>query len=158
MKLRDNDAQLSSALLICMALASPLAMARHAGDRRDTDPQCGGEPCAAVFRGFFAFFDRDLHGLDGNGRACADCHMLTEHFQLSPAAAESRFRQLQWRRRCNPKADDPLFRPIDADDFRINGDHATRLQQPAAERPDPRRVRAAGEYPADRSGHQRAVG
>ena len=31
---------------------------------------------------------------------------------------------LQWRRRWNPDADDPLFRPIDADDFRTNGDNA----------------------------------
>ena len=36
-----------------------------------------------------------------------------------------RFRLLQLRRRFNPNADDPLFRPIDADDFRINGDSAS---------------------------------
>lgn len=29
------------------------------------------------------------------------------------------------RRRWNPKADDPLFRPIDADDFRTNGEQAS---------------------------------
>jgi cytochrome c peroxidase len=100
-------------LLIYMALASPLAWAGT--------PGCGGESCAAVFRGLFAFFDRELHALEGNGRSCADCHMLTEHFQLSPAAAEQRFQRLQRRRESNPRADDPLFRPIDADDFRING-------------------------------------
>ena len=82
---------------------------------------CGGEACDAVFRGFFTFFDRSLHGLDGNGRSCADCHMPSDQFQLSPASAEARFQQLQMRRRWNPKADDPLFRPIDADDFRLNG-------------------------------------
>ena len=84
-------------------------------------PDCGGEPCDGVIRGLFAFFERRPHGLAGNGRACADCHMATDHFQLSPASVEARFRFLQWRRRWDPNADDPLFRPIDADDFRING-------------------------------------
>jgi cytochrome c peroxidase len=100
-------------LLIYMSLASPMAWADA--------PGCGGESCAAALRGLFAFFDRQLHGLDGNGRSCADCHMLTEHFQMSPAAAEKRFQHLQRRRESNPRADDPLFRPIDADDFRVNG-------------------------------------
>ena len=86
---------------------------------------CGGEPCDAVQRGFLAFFDRTPDGLDGNGRACADCHMPTDHFQLSPASVEARFRLLQLRRRWNPDADDPLFRPVDADDFRTNGDAAS---------------------------------
>ena len=86
---------------------------------------CGGEPCEAVARGFRAFFDRQLDGLNANGRACADCHMPTDSFQLSPASVEARFQFLQWQRRWNPDADDPLFRPIDADDFRINGDNAS---------------------------------
>jgi mono/diheme cytochrome c family protein len=85
---------------------------------------CGGEPCDAVRRGFRAFFDRRLNGLDANGRSCADCHMATDQFQLSPASAEARFQFLQWQRRWNPWADDPLFRPIDADDFRTNGENA----------------------------------
>ena len=85
---------------------------------------CGGEPCDAVLRGLLTFFDRRPLGLEGNGRACADCHMATDHFQLSPASAEARYRLLQLRRRLNPRADDPLFRPIDADDFRTNGDSA----------------------------------
>jgi len=51
--------------------------------------------------------------------------MATDQFQLSPANAEARFQLLQWRRRWNPRADDPLFRPIDADDFRTNGDSAS---------------------------------
>ena len=85
---------------------------------------CAGEPCDAVVRGLFAFFDRRPHGLEGNGRACADCHMATDRFQLSPASVEARFRLLQLRRRWNPQADDPLFRPIDADDFRTRGEDA----------------------------------
>lgn len=85
---------------------------------------CDGEPCDAVLRGLFAFFKRDLRPLGGNGRACADCHMLANSFQLSPAAAEARFQRLQWQRRWNPNADDPLFRSIDADDFRSHGANA----------------------------------
>jgi cytochrome c peroxidase len=79
----------------------------------------------AVERGLRAFFDRTPHGLSGNGRACADCHMAADHFQLSPANVEARFQLLQWQRRHHPQADDPLFRPIDADDFRSNGDNAS---------------------------------
>jgi cytochrome c peroxidase len=50
--------------------------------------------------------------------------MLADHFQLSPASVEQRYLFLQLRRRWNPSADDPLFRPIDADDFRVNGSNA----------------------------------
>jgi hypothetical protein len=124
-------------LLIYVSLASPLATADTPATSEAADQRCGGEPCAAVIRGLFAFFDRDLHGLDGNGRSCNDCHMVTEQFRLTPAAAESRYQLLQKRRRYNPHADDPLFRPLDADDFRINGEHAERLRQSAAEWPDP---------------------
>ncbi|HKE15177.1 MAG TPA: hypothetical protein VKB80_09950, partial [Kofleriaceae bacterium] len=51
-----------------------------------------------------------------NGRACSDCHMDSEHFQLTPAAARARFDEMM-----SSGEDDPLFRPIDADDFRENG-------------------------------------
>ena len=104
---------------------SPTALDPHAGGEVEHDADCGGEPCDAVVRGFRAFFDRELKGLGANGRSCADCHMATDQFQLSPASAEARFRLLQLRRRWNPKADDPLFRPIDADDFRTYGEHAS---------------------------------
>jgi cytochrome c peroxidase len=87
--------------------------------------ECGGQPCDAIARGFMAFFDRRLHGLDGNGRSCGDCHLATDSFQLSPAGAEARFQLLQQRRQRDPDADDPLFRPIDADDFRTNGESAS---------------------------------
>jgi hypothetical protein len=112
-------------LLMYIALAGPLAWADTPATHEETDRRCGGEPCAAVIRGLFAFFDRDLRGLDGNGRSCNDCHMVTEQFRLTPAAAESRFQLLQKRRSHNPYADDPLFRPIDADDFRVNGEQAS---------------------------------
>ncbi|MCM3870688.1 MAG: hypothetical protein ND895_08350, partial [Pyrinomonadaceae bacterium] len=86
---------------------------------------CIVRPCApAVARGRAAFNDRHLKGLGGNGRSCADCHMESEGFQLSPASARARFDALQAEREHNKNADDPLFRPVDADDFRINGDDA----------------------------------
>ena len=42
--------------------------------------------------------------------------MDSENFQLTPAAAMTRFTAMT-----NTGKDDPLFRPIDANDFRING-------------------------------------
>jgi cytochrome c peroxidase len=86
--------------------------------------ECGSQPCDAVARGFRAFHDRQLVGLGANGRSCADCHMPADSFQLSPANVEARFQQLQARRAEDPDADDPLFRPVDADDFRVNGSAA----------------------------------
>ena len=88
-------------------------------------PLCDGEPCDAVARGLAAFLDRRPATLGGNGRSCADCHMPTSSFQLSPADVESRYGLLQLRRLFNSKADDPLFRPVDADDFHVNGDQAS---------------------------------
>jgi cytochrome c peroxidase len=86
---------------------------------------CGGERCDAVTRGLFDFIDRHPHRLATNGRSCADCHMPADSLQLSPAGAEARYQLLQHRRQRFPWADDPLFRPIDADDFRVNGEAAT---------------------------------
>jgi cytochrome c peroxidase len=70
----------------------------------------------AFCRGKANFHDRTLAGLGGNGRACSDCHMDTENFQLTPAAAQARFAKMTMT-----GVDDPLFRAIDADDFRVNG-------------------------------------
>jgi cytochrome c peroxidase len=118
---------LSTLLLRAGTVEVPLlAQGRHAGVEAEHDGhECGGEPCDAIARGFRAFFDGRLDGLGGNGRSCADCHMATDHFQLSPAGAEARFQRLQMRRARHPDADDPLFRPLDADDFRTNGENAT---------------------------------
>jgi cytochrome c peroxidase len=90
-----------------------------------TKLNCDEPPCDAVARGRAAFNDRNLNQIGGNGRACADCHMPSENFQLSPAAARARFDALQAEREHNQNADDPLFRPVDADDFRVNGDNAS---------------------------------
>ena len=69
-----------------------------------------------VCRGEANFHDRALAGLGGNGRACSDCHMDAENFQLTPAAAQARLAKMT-----QTGVDDPLFRAIDANDFRVNG-------------------------------------
>lgn len=92
---------------------------------RSQQPQeCAGVSCEAAASGLRAFSDPSPQGLRGNGRACADCHIPSEHFQLSPASAEARYLYWQLRRQFDPAADDPLFRPIDANDFRSNGGQA----------------------------------
>src|SRR5882724_7659266 len=113
------------ALFVAIAAVNP-----HPGFGQDsqgnggTKLNCDEPPCDAVARGRAAFNDRNLNQIGGNGRACADCHMPSESLQLSPAAARARFEALQAEREHNQNADDPLFRPIDADDFRVNGDNA----------------------------------
>src|SRR2546428_13010766 len=49
---------------------------------------------SAFCRGKANFHDRALAGLGGNGRACSDCHIDSENFQLTPSAAQSRFEQM----------------------------------------------------------------
>jgi cytochrome c peroxidase len=91
----------------------------------DESPQLDADGCttapaapvdSAVCRGKANFHDRTLAGLGGNGRACSDCHMDSQNFQLTPAAAQTRLAQMT-----ASGVDDPLFRAIDADDFRVNG-------------------------------------
>jgi cytochrome c peroxidase len=110
--------------LIVLTLLAASEVAAGQPAQHPPIPTCGGEPCDAVIRGSFAFADRNLHGMKGNGRSCADCHMPQDQFQLSPASVQARFKLLEWRRLWNPRADDPLFRPVDADDFRVNGQQA----------------------------------
>jgi hypothetical protein len=70
-----------------------------------------------ICRGQANFHDRAFAtSLGGNCRACSDCHMPSENFQLTPAAAQSRLAQMM-----ATGVDDPLFRALDADDFRVNG-------------------------------------
>ncbi|HSQ20281.1 MAG TPA: hypothetical protein VLR92_07900 [Blastocatellia bacterium] len=107
------------------ALTPSTSFGQNQNDNGVTRLNCDQPPCDAVARGRVAFNDRNLNQIGGNGRACADCHMPSENFQLSPAAARARFDALQAEREHNPNADDPLFRPVDADDFRVNGDNAS---------------------------------
>ena len=90
--------------------ADPAAIDReHASESVQSPTDCGGEPCDAVLRGLSAFFDRHPHGLDGNGRSCADCHMPTT-FPAVAVQCRSAVPVPQWRRRWDSNADDPLFR------------------------------------------------
>jgi cytochrome c peroxidase len=117
-------------MILVVAGSTSIATAENREASDDTfklmgGDDCGGERCIAVARGLAAFFDRRLHGLMGNGRSCADCHMPGNSFQLTPAIVEARFQALQTRRLIDKDADDPLFRPLDANDYRINGDSAS---------------------------------
>lgn len=109
-----------SLLLLASGVIACLAVLMTA-----TAAQPGQDISSRSAHGLRAFFDRKLDGLGGNGRACSDCHMPSDRFQLSPASVEARFQSLQLQRQDDPDADDPLFRPIDADDFRVNGEHAS---------------------------------
>src|SRR5438034_9735038 len=72
-----------------------------------TKLNCDERPCDAVARGRAAFNDRNLSKLGGYGRACADCHIPSEGFQLSPAAAEARFDGLLARSRARQSSTAP---------------------------------------------------
>lgn len=92
--------------------------------RSQQPAECSGVSCAAAARGLRAFSDPAPLGMRGNGRSCADCHVPSDHFQLSPATAEARYLYWQLRRQFDFNADDPLFRPVDANDFREKGAQA----------------------------------
>src|SRR5918993_5034493 len=111
------------ALLVVLPAAVPrTGFGQDTSSKAVTKLNCDEKPCDAVARGRKAFNDRNLKELGGNGRACSDCHMPSEGFQLSPAAAQARFAALLAAREHNPNADAPLSRPVDADDFRLNGE------------------------------------
>ena len=113
-------------LTLFATLTLALAVTGLGRDRNGDGPKrCHGQPCDAVARGRAAFNERNLKQIGGNGRSCADCHVPSESFQLSPATAQARFAALQAERARKPSADDPLFRPADADDFREHGEGAS---------------------------------
>ena len=89
----------------------------NARDEDDSDVSSSEDAVtvASLLKGS-AFFLGEFPGVQGNGRACATCHVPQLAFALTPAHVEQRWRALQQRRRINPRADDPLFRSIDADD------------------------------------------
>ncbi|MBI3650413.1 MAG: c-type cytochrome [Acidobacteria bacterium] len=112
-------------IIYAMTAAMPhTGLGQDSNQNGATQLDCDEPPCNAVARGRAAF-KSNLSHLGGNGRACADCHIPSESFQLSPATAKARFDALQMKRLQNANADDPLFRPVDADDFRIHGDNAS---------------------------------
>lgn len=119
---RDDDGDVfDGAVVAAGSVASADAFALHvaSGDRRfpatAVHLDLAGPPDKSACRGEANFHDRNL-ALGGNGRACSDCHMDSQSFQLTPAAALARYTAMN-----QSGVDDPLFRPIDADDFRSNG-------------------------------------
>jgi cytochrome c peroxidase len=109
--------------------ADPCTGQAHRPDEPPNSPN-GSPPAHTLVdtpecRGRTNFFDETLTGLGANGRACSTCHVAEDAFQLTPERALAQFQALWNARLIDPTADDPLFRPIDADDFRINGDSAS---------------------------------
>jgi len=102
-----------------------------------------GEPKGNTATGA-AFFRVEFPNVHGNGRTCATCHVPEEAFQLTPQNVEARFQDLAQRRLRNPKADDPLFRSIDAND---GADDFTNLRTHAL-------VRVFIELPKDANGEK----
>jgi hypothetical protein len=87
------------ALFGAIAIISPRpSFGQHSNQVGAASLDCDGEPCDAVARGRAAFHNPPRKKLGGNGRACADCHMPSENFQLSPEAARVRFDALQAKR------------------------------------------------------------
>jgi cytochrome c peroxidase len=123
---------LAAILLACALLCQQASDAaiRRPGPSRPPTPELEHLPeiVAAIERGEFGESISDkqkaLRGAlnffspfpGGNGRACATCHNPRDGYSLSPKTVESRWRRLQAARRTDPRADDPLFRSIDADD------------------------------------------
>jgi cytochrome c peroxidase len=108
---------LTSATVLLAGIVAGGACGGGGDDRvASSDPSACTPADSAICRGQASFHDRALAGLGGNGRACSDCHMDAENFQLTPSAAQTRFEVMTLT-----GVDDPLFRAIDADDFRVNG-------------------------------------
>jgi cytochrome c peroxidase len=106
----------NNALAAALVLSGAITVSSCGGADHSTDANACTPADSPVCRGQANFHDRTLAGLQGNGRACSDCHMDSENFQLTPSAAQTRFEQMTLT-----GVDDPLFRAIDADDFRVNG-------------------------------------
>ena len=120
MKANHRKSLLTAALLFGSIMLSACGGGDSASPPVLDADGCTTAPAApidtAICRGKANFHNQTLAGLGGNGRACSDCHMDSENFQLTPAAAQARFMKMTMT-----GVDDPLFRAIDADDFRVNG-------------------------------------
>ena len=120
-----NRRYASAAISVVLSLGSIMVSSCGGGQDDPLPPVLDADGCTTapatpvdtpVCRGKANFHDRTLAGLGGNGRACSDCHMDSENFQLTPAAAQARLAKMT-----TTGVDDPLFRAIDADDFRVSG-------------------------------------
>ena len=99
-----KTSQLNAALAAGVGLVAVVLWSTNTGPalaqgNGATKLNCDSGPCDAVARGRAAFNDRNLHELNGNGRACADCHMPSGSFQLSPSDVRARFEALLQRMR-----------------------------------------------------------
>ena len=126
--------------IICLQITAMFLTAAASGVAQDvtTSAEDGKAGIGALV------FTLGFPNVHGNGRTCATCHVPGQNFQLTPQNVEARFQALQQRRRTNPLADDPLFRPIDAND---GIDDFTNLRQHAL-------VRVFIQLPTDASGHK----
>src|SRR6185295_15747941 len=122
---RDQTQSMKRVSILKLAVLLLIAVKVEAQKTGRPPSACVGESCDAAARGLRAFLDPVSTGAGGNGRACADCHVPADHFQLSPSNVQARYQFLQLRREFDPDADDALFRPIDANDFRTQGVYAT---------------------------------
>ncbi len=93
--------------------------------KREVEPFTFGHS-AAVVRGANLFM-KPFPATNGNGRACATCHVPELGFGLTPEHVEARWKALQAAKKKNRNADDPLFRAIDADE--IGGNTYNLLRQ-----------------------------
>jgi cytochrome c peroxidase len=125
---------------VCLQMTAMLltAATSSVGQKVTAATQDGNAAIGAVL---FTLGFPDVHG---NGRTCATCHVPSQDFQLTPQNVEARYQALQRRLRTNPQADDPLFRPIDAND---GIDDFTNLRQHAL-------VRVFIQLPTDSSGQK----
>src|SRR5262245_44769276 len=125
MSWRNGLSSAAVVTLLAVVFSSTSGGAGQAQSNGAIKLNCEHGPCDAVARGRAAFNNGNRQALGGNGRACADCHIPSEDFQLPPDAARARFEALVAERDVNKNADDPLFRPVDADEFRLKGENAS---------------------------------
>ena len=90
-------------------------------DRQSSVDRCGGENCARWLAVSSAFSIGGSTAWAATAAPAPTATCRATAFSFRRRAREARFQFLQWRRTWNPRAQDPLFLPIDADDFRING-------------------------------------
>jgi cytochrome c peroxidase len=103
--------RLTMVAIVSGALAAgPLEVIAQAASEPASSEREGNPVTGAVL------FQNEVPRVHGNGRTCATCHVPKEAFQLTPESVERRFQALQQKRQKEPNADDPLFRPIDAND------------------------------------------
>ena len=109
---RKIASTLEGALLLTATSAAGALTACGGSDRpnEQTETQSAEltNPAGAIV-GALLFVD-EFPGTQGNGRACATCHVPQDSFALTPTHAEARWQALQLARQRDPNADDPLFR------------------------------------------------